>query len=139
MGDFNPWILLIALSASIAPFAQVLLKKAAAEPHENWLREYLNAKVIIGYLIMFGCMGISMLAYRLGVDYKNAPVMESIGNIWVVALSWFFFREPVTKNKVIGNVLIILGIVVFYADLAGIIPGLSFMNTDIAALLTGGK
>ena len=40
--------------------------------------------------------------------------MESIGNIWVVFLSFLFFKEPVTKKKILGNILIIAGILIFY-------------------------
>ena len=41
----NWWILLIALSATVASFAQVLLKKSANEEHKNVIEEYLNWKV----------------------------------------------------------------------------------------------
>ncbi len=110
----NPWMLLIALSATVASFAQILLKKSAAEKHKSWLYEYLNFKVIFGYGLMFVGMFLTIYAYSRGVEYKNGPVMESIANIWVVVLSFLFFREPITKNKVFGNALIILGIVIFY-------------------------
>lgn len=110
----NPWILLIALSATIASFAQVLLKKSAGETHESFIKEYLNWKVIAGYGLMFLGMFLPILAYSKGVEYKNGPIMESIGNIWVVVLSFLFFREPITKKKVLGNLLIIAGIAVFY-------------------------
>ena len=44
--SLNPWILLIALSATVASFAQVLLKKSAGEKHDNFIREYLYWKFI---------------------------------------------------------------------------------------------
>ena len=101
----NPWILLIALSSTIASFAQVLLKMSANEEHKNVIEEYLNWKVIVGYGLMFVGMGLTIVAYAKGVQYKNGPIMESIANIWVVLLSWYFFREPVTKKRVFGNIL----------------------------------
>ena len=110
----NPWIFGIAFSSTIAAFAQVLLKKSAMEKHESFIREYLNFKVIAGYAIMFAGMFINVYVYSRGVEYKNGPVMESIGNIWVVILSFLFFREPITKKKIIGNILIIAGIFIFY-------------------------
>lgn len=135
--EINWWILLIALSATVASFAQVLLKKSANEEHKNVIEEYLNWKVICGYGLMFVGMFLTIIAYNRGVQYKNGPIMESIGNIWVVILSYLFFREPITKNKVLGNVLILLGIVIFYMNWSGIVPGLSFMNTDWGTLLGG--
>ncbi|MDO4478896.1 MAG: multidrug ABC transporter [Lachnospiraceae bacterium] len=110
----NPWILVIALSSTIASFAQILLKKSAMEQHGSFLKEYLNIKVIGGYLIMFLGMFMNIYAYSKGVEYKNGPVMESIGNIWVVFLSFVFFGEKITRKKILGNILIIAGIIIFY-------------------------
>ncbi len=131
----SPWILLIALSATVASFAQVLLKKSALEPHENVIKEYLNWKVICGYGLMFVGMFLTIIAYNRGVQYKNGPIMESIGNIWVVLLSFQFFREPITKKKVIGNALILAGIVVFYLNWSGFAPALSFLDKDWGTIL----
>ena len=133
----NWWILLIALSATVASFAQVLLKKSANEEHKNVIEEYLNWKVICGYGLMFVGMFLTIIAYSKGVQYKNGPIMESIGNIWVVILSFLFFREPITRKKVLGNILILLGIVIFYLNWAGVMPGLAFMNTDWGTILGG--
>ena len=136
-GNFNPWILLIALSSTIASFAQVLLKMSASESHKNVIEEYLNWKVSVGYGLMFVGMFLTIIAYAKGVQYKNGPIMESIANIWVVLLSFWFFREPITKKKVLGNLLILAGIVVFYFNWAGISPGLAFMEQDIGSLISG--
>lgn len=54
-----------------------------------------------------------ILAYR-GIEYKNGPVVEALGYILILILSYIFFREPITKKKVIGNILVLLGIAVFY-------------------------
>lgn len=132
---FNPWILLIALGATVAAFAQVLLKKSAMEPHDNFIKEYLNLKVICGYGLMFVGMFLSIFAYGRGVQYKNGPIMESIGNIWVVVLSYLFFREPLTKGKVLGNILIFAGIACFYLNWAEISPSLAFLVTDWGTIL----
>ena len=51
--SFNSWVFLFALSAAIAAFSQVLLKKSASEKHSSVIREYLNGKVIVGYGLMF--------------------------------------------------------------------------------------
>ena len=109
----NPWVLMFVLSATIAAFAQMLLKKSAGESHESVLREYLNWKVIIGYGLMFTGMLLGVIGYAHGVEVKSGSVTESIGNVWVVILSYLFFREPITKKKVLGNALIICGILVF--------------------------
>lgn len=134
--SLNPWILLIALSATVASFAQVLLKKSAGEKHDNIIREYLNWKVICGYGLMFVGMFLTIIAYGKGVEYKEGPIMESVGNIWVVLLSFFFFREPITKKKVLGNILILIGIACFYWSWADVSPALSFLTTDWGTIFT---
>lgn len=106
-------MLLFALSATVASFSQMLLKKSAMEKHSSVLTEYLNWKVICGYGMMFAGMLLTVIGYSRGVEVKSGSVMETIGNVWVVFLSWLFFREPVTRKKLLGNALIIAGIVIF--------------------------
>lgn len=106
------WLMLV-LSVTVASFSQVLLKKSAAKEYDNIIREYLNPYVIIGYGMMVVSTILTIIAYR-GVEYKNGPVIESLGYLLVMFLSFVFFREPVTKKKVLGNILILLGILVFY-------------------------
>ena len=105
------WLFLVA-SGFVASFSQVLLKKSAAKKYDNVIKEYLNPYVIIGYMMMVGTTVLTILAYR-GIEYKNGPVIESLGYILIMILS-FFFKEPITKRKVFGNALILLGIIVFY-------------------------
>lgn len=111
--SFNSWVFLFALSAAIAAFSQVLLKKSASEKHSSVIREYLNVKVIVGYGLMFCGMLMGVVAYGKGVTVQGGSVMEASGNIWIIVLSYLFFREPVTKKKIIGNIMIIAGILLF--------------------------
>lgn len=76
--------------------------------------EYLNIWVISGYVLMVLSTLLTVVAYK-GLDYKNGPIIESLGFVFVMILSRIFFREQLTKKKVIGNVFIFLGIFVFYS------------------------
>lgn len=111
--NLSPYLLLILCSVVMASFAQILLKKATLKTYKSWLFEYLNPYVICGYGIMMIGMVLNVLAYRK-VDYKNGPVIESLGFLFVMVLSWFFFREKITKKKLFGNLIILLGVLVFY-------------------------
>lgn len=106
------WLCLLG-SVVIAAFSQMLLKKSATKEYENIFREYLNPYVIMGYGMMVCSTVLSIVAYK-GIEYKNGPVIESLGFILVMFLSFLLFKEPITKNKIVGNILIIIGIVVFY-------------------------
>lgn len=105
-------MLLFAAASLIASFSQMLLKKSASERHESVIREYLNFKVIAGYGMMFLSMLVCVYAYSRQVSMQSGAVMDSIGNLWVMILSFLIFREPITKKKLLGNLLIITGIVV---------------------------
>lgn len=106
------WLMLV-LSVTVASFSQIILKKSAAKKYDNIIREYLNPYVIIGYGMMVITTILTIIAYR-GVEYKNGPVIEALGYLLVMFLSFVFFKEPITKKKMLGNVLILLGILIFY-------------------------
>lgn len=106
------WILLFS-AVTISSVSQIILKLGSKQPHENLIREYLNPYVIIGYTLMVVSTIFIILSYR-GVDYKNGPVIESLGYILVMILSSFFLNEKMTKGKIIGNLVILTGIVIFY-------------------------
>lgn len=106
------WLLLLS-SVIIASFSQVLLKKSAKKQHDSVLKEYLNPYVIIGYMMMVVSTILTILAYK-GIAYKNGPVIESLGYILIMFLSLFFFNEKITKRKLLGNILILIGVFVFY-------------------------
>ena len=109
----SKYVCLLLLSVFIASSSQILLKKSAVKKYNSIIEEYLNPLVIIGYGMMVLSTITTILAYR-GLEYKNGPVIESFGYILVMVLSYFFFKEKITKKKLIGNAIILLGIFVFY-------------------------
>ena len=111
--QLSPWLLLFVLASTVAAFAQILLKTAAQKKYSSFIREYLNWRVICGYGLMFAGMLLGVIGYR-HVEYKNGPVMESVGFIMVLLLSRIFLGEKLTRKKILGNFIILLGIAVFY-------------------------
>lgn len=109
----NSYFLLLILSVIVSSFSQILLKKSAKKEYDSIVQEYLNPYVIIGYGMMVLSTILVILAYR-GIEYKNGPVVEALGYILILFLSYAFFKEPITKKKVVGNILVLLGIAVFY-------------------------
>ena len=109
----NSYIWFIVLSVLVASFSQILLKKSAMREYPNRIREYLNPYVIIGYGMMVISTVLTIVAYTR-VDFKNGPVIESAGYVIVMILSYLFFKEKITKKKIIGTAMILLGIIIFY-------------------------
>ena len=101
------------LSVFVASCSQILLKKSAEKKYSSIIKEYLNWRVIVGYGMMFGSTILTIFAFK-GLNYKEGPMIEALGYLFVMILSRIFLKEKITKNKVIGNALILLGIVIFY-------------------------
>lgn len=110
----NRYLLCMLVSVSIASVSQILLKKSTFQKYDSLLREYLNPWVIGGYGMLFLSMLMSVYAYS-GVDFKNGPVIESLGNVFVTVLSWLVFGERLSVRKIAGILCIMMGIVVFYS------------------------
>lgn len=109
----NKYVLLFLGSVVVAACSQILLKKSALKTYSSVIREYLNPYVIFGYGLMVVSTLLTVLAYQ-GLDYKDGPVIDSVGFFLVMILSRLFFGEKITLRKVLGNLLIFVGIFVFY-------------------------
>lgn len=107
------YYLILAAGTLIAAFSQVLLKTAASKERKSFWADYLNPHVIIGYAMMALSTLCTIIAYKR-VDYKNGPVVEALGFLYIMLLSYFFFKEKITKRKFLGNCIIILGLIIFY-------------------------
>lgn len=104
--------LLMVLAAFLASLSQIVLKTAAIKQHKSGIYELLNPRVIIAYLMLMTSMGINILAYTK-INYKLGPIIGSSAYVFVLILSRIFFKEKLTRNKLIGTVLIIAGITIF--------------------------
>jgi len=109
----NVYYLLGILSVTIASFSQVLLKKGTMKQYDSFIKEYLNVWVITGYFLMFASVFLTMIVYR-GMNFMNVPVLEAIGYVLVPVLSYIFFKEALTRRKILGIVCILAGIVIYY-------------------------
>ena len=105
-------VIIMICGCTVSAFSQILLKKSANKPHESFWRQYLNKFVISGYLLLLVATLLSVWAYS-GMSYKYGPPLESIGFIIITILSAVILQEKITKKKIIGVVLIIIGILIF--------------------------
>ena len=107
----NSWIHILAMLAavSLSAASQMLLKKAAQTEWPSALREYLN----VGYGLLVCSMLCVIFACR-GLEIQNIPVLESLGFPLVMLLGRIFYGEKLTRGKLVGMGLILLGIAVFY-------------------------
>jgi drug/metabolite transporter (DMT)-like permease len=111
--SINPYLIILFTGVIIASFSQIILKKSAGKTYPSRIREYVNPYVITGYSMMFGAVFCSMMSYR-GFDYTKVPLMESSAYILVMFLSYFFFKEKITRRKLLGVITIMVGIYVYH-------------------------
>ncbi|KUJ29248.1 hypothetical protein AR437_09975 [Christensenella hongkongensis] len=97
---------------TIAAFSQILLKTSANQEHTTFWKQYLNKRVIIGYLMLLVSMLLAVWAYS-GMDYKYGPAIESVGMALVAILSCIILKEKMTKRRLAGTILVIIGLIVF--------------------------
>lgn len=105
--------IIVLISITISSVSQLLLKKGASKSYDSFIKQYLNPYVIIGYGLMFISLFLTMLAFRF-LPFKLIPALESLGFIFVMLLSRLFFREPLTRNKIAGTCIILLGICIYH-------------------------
>ena len=110
------YYILVISSVFLAACAQMLLKQGARQQYATWWRQYMNGWVIGGYVIMFGTMVINIFAMSRGVQVKEVSIIESVSYLFVPALSFFIFNEKLTWRKICAIVIIIAGVIVFFAE-----------------------
>lgn len=109
----NIHLTILVIALLISSFSQILLKKSAQKAYPSMIREYINFYVICGYGMMFLSMFLTIISYS-GLDFTNVQIVEALGYVVVLFLSYFFFKEKITKRKLIGMIFILGGIIVYY-------------------------
>lgn len=100
------------LGVIISALAQILLKKSADIKRESKLKEYLNLKTIFAYGIFFGATLCTVFAYKY-VPLSMGPILGTTEYVFVAILSYYLLKEKVSKEKLIGLITIILGVLIF--------------------------
>lgn len=106
------YMLLMFAGTFFTAISQVLLKQSANRSHKSWIYEYLNWRVILSYGIFFGVLLLNTYAYTR-VDMKYGAVIDTFSYVFVMLLSFFLLGEKFTRRKVIGNLIIIGGVLLY--------------------------
>lgn len=106
------YFLIAIFSGVLSAVSQVLLKKSAEKKRASLIGEYMNPYVAGGYLLTGICMLLMIIAYR-GIPYKYGAILESLVYVYIMILSKMFLGEKITEKKLTGNILIVIGVIVF--------------------------
>lgn len=111
MDNYRIFLLIFIASVFISSVSQTILKKSADKEHASIAKEYLNAPVIIAYLLFFGSTLVTVFAYRY-VPLSLGPVLEALGYVFVGILGFFVLKEKMGVKGYLGMALIIAGVII---------------------------
>ncbi len=103
------YIFIFVSAVFISSVSQILLKKSAGKQYAGFIKEYLNPLVIIAYGLFFAATLITLYAYKV-IPLSLGPILESSGYLWVSLLSFIFLKEKIRKMKMLGILVILIGI-----------------------------
>lgn len=108
----SKYMILLLISVVLVSFSQILLKMSADNTYGKKIREYLNLYVLSAYSMFFISTFLNVLAFK-GVELKYGQVFATLNYVFILIFSKLFLNENITKNKLLGNLLIILGVIIF--------------------------
>ena len=106
------YMLLMFVCTFFSAISQVLLKQSANRTYKHPVLEYLNWRVLVAYSIFFTVLIINTYAYTQ-VEMKYGPVIDAFTYVFVLLLSVGILKEKVSRGKMIGNIIIVLGIIIY--------------------------
>ncbi|MCR5816024.1 MAG: multidrug ABC transporter [Ruminococcus sp.] len=111
-GEVFVYSLIVLFGVFISAVSQVILKKRASVKADSFIKEYLNAPVIIAYGIFFAATILTIIGYRV-VPLSLGGVLDSTSYLFITAAGIIFFKEKLTARRCVALALIITGIIVF--------------------------
>ena len=105
------YIIIFLAASLISAFSQILLKIAAKQQYRSWIFEYLNVRVISAYVIFFLATLLTVYCYKV-VPLSVGAMLEARGYVFVTVLGKLILKENISKRKLIGMALVILGVVI---------------------------
>ena len=112
MGKVSISIIVYVAAVFVASCSQILLKVSAGKKYSNRIKEYLNVYVIGAYSLFVLTTFATIWALRI-IPISVGSALETLGYIFVAILSSVFLKEKISKNALLGYVLIVVGVTLF--------------------------
>lgn len=93
----------------LTAIGQILLKKSANEQKGH---QFLNGLVITGYIAFLITVFLSYYLMK-AIPLKHFIVIMSCSYVVVMIGAIIFLKESITKNRILGTMLIAFGVFVF--------------------------
>ena len=102
-------MLLVLVASFVGSFGAVFLKSGAQKLRDGLQYLILNIRLAAGVVLFL----LSSAFYILGLKHGEVSVlypMVSLANVWTLFWSRLFFKEPITRSKTLGLLLILAGV-----------------------------
>jgi len=102
-------MLLVLVASFVGSFGAVFLKSGAQKLKDGLRYLILNIRLAAGVALFL----LSSAFYILGLKHGEVSVlypMVSLANVWTLFWSRLFFKEPITRSKTLGLLLILVGV-----------------------------
>ena len=102
-------MLLVLAASFVGSFGAVTLKHGANRLGPGVLEVFLSWRIGLG----IGLFLLSSVFYLLGLKHGSLTVLYplvSLGYVWTLFWSRLFFREPFNRSKLLGLLLILIGV-----------------------------
>lgn len=94
----------------LGAFGSLYLKKGSVKTNKK-IMSFFNKEIMLG--VFFYLLSTIFYLYLLSLlDLSLLYPLSSLSYVWVLLLSKHLLKEKITKNRVFGVLLIILGIIV---------------------------
>ena len=102
----------MVFTAFMSAVSQVMLNISAAKEYPNRIKEYLNPLVIGSYSIYGIVLLINVYCMRY-IPMKDASAVATSTYVFSLILSKLILKERISLKKIIGNIAIVVGILIF--------------------------
>lgn len=108
------YIFLAVTIQFLVALAQVVLKKGAVRLDFNkpLLYNFKNKYLLISIFLFLLVPILSIITMRV-VDFSNFYSFTALSYFFVMLFSWRVLREDIDRLRIIGNVLVIAGVIIF--------------------------
>ncbi|WP_317119580.1 EamA family transporter [Clostridium neonatale] len=103
------YYILLVIMTFIGAFASLFLKKASS--FNNFKELIFNINIYIGGILYLLSAVINIYILHF-LDYSIVLPLTSITYIWTMMISYYVFKEKMTKRKLIGVAFIFIGAIV---------------------------
>jgi len=110
-------MLMVFLAGIVGSFGAVFLKLGAMRLNKN-VMSFVNSRLILGVFLYLGSTVIYLSALK-GGELSVLYPMVSLGYIWTLLWAKLFFGESMTRYKIGGLGLIVVGVVLVGLGSAG--------------------